>query len=1373
MSKKKYNDARDGQGHVVLQTMAMTMASYGYSTVRDIYMRYDLRVTSIESNFKRWKEAGWLSGELRSYSWNEGVKVTPKVWASIMRTISPEQVESFWTLPLNRGMTVSENVKQFVAAFLAFVNGEPFEEKVHQLMWPMIMGRDPQIIEIVFEMAHQPENAGFLKHVNAQILTMVYNTEYSCKWENLEPVKDEDLLREVFWENDLLDERRRKIFRDIYLYDVEFLRTGKLQEVLEQMSPEGGYYKLLSAVQTLHDGKPLEAYRGLVQILKQADSDTFDEPLSNFVYGVAIGLSGDARARKTAEKLMKSRKAKQNDACYAMLLALHHYILGDAATFFANNPVTDCGNLMSWRLAALFLKHYQILDKDVPMMSTAENWVAANDFDYLRLLYSDDFEMLKPQARQLRQQTGLKSSLLPTVKKMQRWELVIDQLMKMNAANGATPSKTACEMERVAYVVNIYRYGVQPKLQKSKDGGVTWSKGRNIALKSFQSGGEKCMTPQDHRVAALVETYEHGWYGNVTYLLQGPKVIAALVGCPSVFSEQTDERLDIVEEPLQLTVQPHLDGFTVKSNVDVGNLESGISIQQVGGKQLTVTTVNSNQKKTLELLEEIKVFPKESKKQLTALLQGLSRQFTVNATDLKRVEANSLIAIQISPADDRQFSISLAVKPFAAVGGDMKSPTPYQRPGKGMEIVSTTIDGERVQTERDLKTEQQHLKAVRKLMQPFDHDETDENCWQIDAAQCLELLERARTAQDVCYVEWPQGARMRVVRPMITPDKLTLKINSAGQWFELEGELKIGDKEKLKVARLMEMLRSSEGNFIRLTDDEYVALSEQLRRQLQAIEKMLVGRGKELKMAAMNGVQLSALEEMGVKVKGDETFKQLMARISEAAGQTFAVPANIHAELRPYQQAGYEWMSRLAYWGGGACLADDMGLGKTLQAITLMQSRAAGGPQLVIMPTSLLHNWQAELGRFAPALSVKVLNQQGANREQTVNEAEGGDVVLATYGLLVTEGELLSKPNWTTIVLDEAHTIKNRDTLTSKAAMTLKADFRLLLTGTPLQNHLNEIWNLFQFANPGLLGSFQQFTDRFILPIEKEHDQERQRLLRRLLSPFLLRRTKDDVLNELPEKTEITLRVELSAEEQALYDNLRQQAIANLETGSKSVLQTLAEITRLRQAACNPRLIDPKLPFRSSKMQAFLDLVEELRQSGHRALVFSQFTSHLALVREALDKLDCNQQDSSSTLLQSGGGGEASYLYLDGSTSPAERARLVRQFQTGDQPLFLISLKAGGLGLNLTAADYVIHLDPWWNPAIEDQASDRAYRIGQERPVTVYRLIAAGTIEEKIIRLHQNKRSLADALLQNADMYAQISADDVIKLLRESVDAIE
>ena len=319
----------------------------------------------------------------------------------------------------------------------------------------------------------------------------------------------------------------------------------------------------------------------------------------------------------------------------------------------------------------------------------------------------------------------------------------------------------------------------------------------------------------------------------------------------------------------------------------------------------------------------------------------------------------------------------------------------------------------------------------------------------------------------------------------------------------------------------------------------------------------------------------------------------------------------------------------------------------------------------------------------------------------------------------------------------------------SKAAMELNGAFRLLLTGTPLQNHLGEIWNLFQFANPGLLGSFQQFTEKFISPIEKNGDKNRQKQLKRLLQPFILRRTKTEVLDELPEKTEITLHVELDEQERALYENLRWEAISNLEEGSATAIQTLAEITKLRQAACHPSLVYPELNLSSAKSSAFMKLVEELMKNNHRSLVFSQFTSHLRLIREELDKAHID------------------YLYLDGSTSLPERNKLVKEFQTGTQPLFLISLKAGGLGLNLTAADFVIHLDPWWNPSIEDQASDRAYRIGQTRPVTVYRLIATQTIEEKIIRLHQTKKSLADSLLDGSDLAHKLTKEEMLELLKE------
>ena len=1348
----------EGLSHPVLQVMACTMGEFSYRELRSVYEQLFLPVTPIEKNSEQWINEGILAGEkVVRFNWDRKVRVSPQKWVDILRTVRIDKVpELSINSPVKRE-PVRMSVGHLVSALILFLQGQPFEEELSQVKWKNLHVIEDRIMELLAPLAMTKEFVPFASHWHEELLTAIYYRRITIAWDMMENATDIETVREVFFENPLVSEGCRNLMYDTYLYTWEFPHTGKLDEILGRMKGNGELRNRLQAVKLLHEGRPADALKLFAESFKNTKALVYTDSFSNFAYALALGLAKTAQAKSTASKLLRDRKIINYDACYAMMIVLHHLIQSDAADFFRIYPLTKCSDKMGWRLATLFLRHYQVLDPEPPAIEAAAELVKTEGLTYLQWLYADDFAELGLIREQLQEQTGLTTSLLPKVKRTEKWERVIEQVMNLcdnDVSRAKKNRQQMLEMERVAYVVNFRHYNVQPKLQKSKDGGITWSKGRNISLKSF--GQESFLTPQDREVASMVQSYSYGWYGQASYELAGENVIEALVGCQSVYSEKTGQRVDIVKEPLQLQVQPHPNGYTVRSNVNLEQAKAtGYNIIEQGDKQVTVVKVSNNQKKMLELLREVLVFPKESKQQLTTLLQQLSSDFMVmspllkNATELKRVESCPKIAVQIAPDEDHLFNVTLAVKPF----GDKP---PYQKPAKGMEIVSTTIDGEKVQTERDLKTESQNLKAVEEMLGDANENPMYDNRWHIDTAECLELLERIRQKPEVAFVEWPQGVRMRVVRPMLTADMLHLKISSAGQWFEVEGDIKIGDKEKMKVAELLESLRSAEGNFIRLEGDEYVALSEQLRRNLQAFDKMLLGRSsKQLKIATMNGLQLADLEDLGAKVKADEAFRDMMKRIKEAGKMQFPLPTNIHAELRPYQQEGYEWMSRLAHWGAGACLADDMGLGKTLQSIALMQSRASQGPQLVLMPTSVLLNWQQELRRFAPALTVKVLNQQNADRKQIVNEAEAGDVVLSTYGLLVTEEELLTSRTWTTIVLDEAHTIKNRETQTSKGAMNMKGNFRLMLTGTPLQNHLSEIWNLFQFANPGLLGSYQQFTDRFILPIERDHDQEQQRLLRRILSPFLLRRTKEDVLNELPEKTEITLRVELSSDEQALYDNLRQQAIANLEEGSKSALQTLTEITRLRQAACHPRLINTKLQIPSSKMQAFLELVGNLRQSGHRALVFSQFTTHLALVREELDKE------------------HIPYLYLDGSTSAQERNKLVKKFQTGDEPLFLISLKAGGLGLNLTAADFVIHLDPWWNPAIEDQASDRAHRIGQERPVTVYRLIAAGTIEEKIIRLHQNKRSMADALLQDADMFSQISADDVIRLLRESVDAIQ
>jgi len=461
------------------------------------------------------------------------------------------------------------------------------------------------------------------------------------------------------------------------------------------------------------------------------------------------------------------------------------------------------------------------------------------------------------------------------------------------------------------------------------------------------------------------------------------------------------------------------------------------------------------------------------------------------------------------------------------------------------------------------------------------------------------------------------------------------------------------------------------------------------------------------------------------------------------------IPTALQAELRPYQEEGFRWMARLAEWDGGACLADDMGLGKTIQTLAVLLHRATKGPALVICPVSVVGNWLSEAQRFAPTLNVRTLGN--TNRQQTLNELATCDVLVTSYGIIQSEEKLFSEKEFATVVLDEAHVIKNYATKTSKAAMQLKAGFRLALTGTPVQNHQGEIWNLFNFINPGLLGNLTHFTDNFVKP---DNDFSRK-LLKKLIKPFILRRTKTAVLDELPPKTEIIKKVHLSDAEMAFYETIRRQALLNLESDAENPgakqMQVLADITRLRQASCHPQLVDKSIGIESSKLTTFLDIADELIENNHRALVFSQFVSHLALVKQALDKKGIV------------------YQYLDGSTPIAEREKSVRNFQNGEGQLFLISLKAGGLGLNLTAADYVIHLDPWWNPAIEDQASDRAHRIGQKRPVTIYRLVAENTIEEKIINLHNTKRDLAESLLEGSDQSAKLSFTELVALIQESI----
>ena len=450
-----------------------------------------------------------------------------------------------------------------------------------------------------------------------------------------------------------------------------------------------------------------------------------------------------------------------------------------------------------------------------------------------------------------------------------------------------------------------------------------------------------------------------------------------------------------------------------------------------------------------------------------------------------------------------------------------------------------------------------------------------------------------------------------------------------------------------------------------------------------------------------------------------------------------ALPDDLRADLRGYQKQGVAWLSFLREAGLGALLADDMGLGKTLQTIATLRGRT-----LVVAPTSVIHNWAAEIARFRPALRVSVFH----GPQRTLDPQ--ADVVLTTYAILRLDTALLAAQAWDTVVLDEAQAIKNPDSQVAQAAFQLPARFRVCLSGTPVENRLDELWSQLHFLNRGLLGGRKDFQERYAKAIADGLPGSAERLRARI-KPFVLRRMKREVAPELPPRTDVVLRCTLDGNERKVYDAIRaatlQDVVKQLQSGG-NVLAALEALLRLRQAACHSALVPGQRAARSSKIDLLLEQLEEAVAEGHKALVFSQWTSLLDLVEPHLRKAGI------------------AFLRLDGST--VDRAGVVEQFQKDDgPPVLLLSLKAGGTGLNLTAADHVFLLDPWWNPAVEDQAADRAHRIGQDRPVLVHRLVAEETVEERILALQERKRALAEAALGAGDQALALTREDLLGLL--------
>ena len=990
-------------------------------------------------------------------------------------------------------------------------------------------------------------------------------------------------------------------------------------------------------------------------------------------------------------------------------------------------------------------------------------WIAAESASILHRLVelrgADPAGLPDPQS--LLDELGIQT-LAVLEQPMAAWERSLKALEQLayDAKNqGPGNSATVAPVEkRLVWDVDRYydEVNVTPREQRRNKNG-TWSKGRRVALKRLSEEASSMDHLREEDLAAAAAVAIRRSWGRIDYEL-GIRGLYALAGHPHVFND-AGEPIDIFRREPELRIDEGPDDLVVVTVDPHGwDAEGEYGITLASDNRIEVTRFTTDHRRLFDVIPpEGLEFPADGKSRLLEAVSALISQVRVQSdagavASAKEVEADSEPWVRLEPFE-AGLSVALLVEPIVDSGISFE-------PGQGGATVFASRDGEHVQAQRDLVQERNALtrlveRCPRLAARPSEYAPLVLP----EPQECLELLEQLDAAEARC--KWPKGEPFRIAARHSTRS-LSLTVTPADQWLQASGKLAVDANRVLDLKRLLALLEANPGSrFLELEPGEFVALTSAFRRQLDDLASLSTPAAKGV--VRMHSLAASSLDDLfeEAEVAGDDAWQQVRADLEASRSFEPELPSTLQAELRPYQVDGYRWLSRLSRWGAGACLADDMGLGKTVQTLSALLERAPGGPALVVAPTSVVANWIDESRRFSPTLNVKVYTGTAASRAPLLDDPAAFDLFVTTYGLLQNDVEALAAIDWHSVVLDEAQAIKNPLTKRARAARQLTAAFRVVTTGTPIQNNLMDLHSLFSFLNPGLLGSREKFRINFGEPVERDDNEEARSRLRRIIAPFMLRRLKTEVLDDLPERTEITLHVTLSSEEAALYEVLRQRAVEQLEAaregdpdaGEDERFQLFAHLTRLRLACCNPKLVvdSPASAPQSSKLETFAEVLAELLENRHKVLVFSQFVRHLKLVEEYLNKASI------------------SYQYLDGSTSAKVRSERVAAFQAGQGDVFLISLKAGGTGLNLTAADYVIHLDPWWNPAVEDQASDRAHRIGQTRPVTIYRLVTEGTIEEQIVDIHHRKRDLADRLLEGADAAGRLSTEELLDLLRQPV----
>jgi superfamily II DNA or RNA helicase len=924
---------------------------------------------------------------------------------------------------------------------------------------------------------------------------------------------------------------------------------------------------------------------------------------------------------------------------------------------------------------------------------------------------------------------------------------------------------TVEEKPQTRYVWNLAEDGYYgssslfPCIQQEKKGG--WTKGKESSIEAFLKAARSNWSPIDHQLADLVK--QERWQPPTIEVAEGLRVLAGT----DVFCYDR-EPCALKMEPLQILVIESEQGLQLSTSVGdyvtrlgkIGeikllNVSRGVLVYVQALKEAVYFRGPLHSFEICrQLLEKNDVVPKDK---MPALLQQLEPLRACMAVRLPESVAGKEVPAETQPV------LMLQLRRSGALDVSMQVRDRNQMlhaPGEGLARIHEKVDGEPVQFVRDIPAEVRRAQDLVAELQISRGLPLSRWSWRMtDGDAISNLLTDAGSAVERAEltVLWHKDSVSRFdVIGRLTANNVRVEVSRQRDWFGLSGTCQIGDQE----IPLKEILAGMHGRpmngLMEISPGKWAAVAAELRDALKRLSDVSQENRGKLQLDASAAPIVNVLEAAKIQIEADKHWEKCLKRLRDAQDTNQDPPAGLNAELRDYQLEGFRWLSRLSQWGVGGILADDMGLGKTVQTLALLLTRVESGPTLVIAPTSLGFNWQRECERFTPSLTPILFRD--IDRIDLKNKVGEGDLVICSYGLALREAELLKEIKWGTLILDEAQNIKNSNSKTAAQIRTFEAEWKIALTGTPMENHLGELWSIFHTVAPGVLGSWEQFRRRFAAPIEKESNSDRRQALSQVIAPFILRRSKRDVLKDLPARTETNLMVDLSAEERLRYDQMRLAAVTELDQiGDENLshdqrFKVLQMLTRLRQLSCHIGLVDDKWKGSSAKLEVLMEQLEQLKEQGNRPLIFSQFTSHLALIREALEKAGF------------------SYQYLDGQTTPAQRQERVEAFQRGESDVFLISLKAGGTGLNLTAADYVIHMDPWWNPAVEDQATDRAHRIGQTKPVMVYRIIARGTIEEQILQMHDEKRDLVDGVLSGADAAGKLSTKELADMIRQGIE---